>query len=81
MLNAFWRVAPSERFNFLAIFPAGVFFRAIVFISRTSAGVHSRLFFLFFIRISLWSPRGLVRDSAPKEKPRTHCCGGAEFEA
>jgi hypothetical protein len=35
MLNAFWRVAPSERFSFLAIRDAGVFFRAIDFSSRT----------------------------------------------
>jgi hypothetical protein len=44
MLNAFWRVAPSVRFNFLAIRPAGVFVRAIVFRSRTWADVHTRLF-------------------------------------
>jgi len=48
MLKAFWRVAPSERFSFLAIFAAGVFPRAIVFSSRTSAGVQDRRFFAFF---------------------------------
>ena len=31
MLNAFWRVAPSVRFSFLAICAAVVFFFAIVF--------------------------------------------------
>jgi hypothetical protein len=47
ILNAFCRVAPSERFNFLAIRPAGVFFFAIVFSSRTCVDVHARLFFVF----------------------------------
>jgi hypothetical protein len=50
MLNAFWRVAPSDRFNFLAILAAGVFFFAIVFSSRTWTGVQARLF-PFFMRI------------------------------
>jgi hypothetical protein len=45
MLNAFCRVAPSVLFNFLAIFDAGVFLRAIVFSSRTSPEVHARRFF------------------------------------
>jgi hypothetical protein len=45
MLNAFCRVAPSVLFNFLAIFDAGVFLRAIVFSSRTSTEVHARRFF------------------------------------
>jgi hypothetical protein len=43
-LNAFCRVAPSVRFKALAIFPAGVFFRAADFNSRTSADVHERRF-------------------------------------
>jgi hypothetical protein len=43
-LNAFCRVAPSVRFKDLAIFPAGVFFRAADFNSRTSADVHERRF-------------------------------------
>jgi hypothetical protein len=38
MLNAFCRVAPSDRSNFLAILPAEVFLRAMVFISRTWTG-------------------------------------------
>jgi hypothetical protein len=45
MLNAFCRVAPSDRRSFLAILPAGVFLRAIVFRSRTSPAVHARRFF------------------------------------
>jgi hypothetical protein len=45
MLNAFCRVAPSDRRNFLAILPAGVFLRAIVFRSRSSPAVHARRFF------------------------------------
>ena len=40
-LNAFCRVAPSVRFKALAIFRAGVFFRAADFSSRNS--VHERL--------------------------------------
>jgi hypothetical protein len=53
ILNAFWRVAPSVRFNFLAIRPAGVFLRAIVFSSRTCADVQARLFDPFFMRNSV----------------------------
>jgi hypothetical protein len=45
MLNAFCRVAPSDRRNFLAILPAGVFLRAIVFRSRSSPAVQARRFF------------------------------------
>jgi hypothetical protein len=45
MLNAFCRVAPSDRRSFLAILPAGVFLRAMVFRSRSSPAVHARRFF------------------------------------
>jgi hypothetical protein len=45
MLNAFCRVAPSDRRNFLAILPAGVFLRAMAFRSRSSPAVHARRFF------------------------------------
>ena len=45
MLNAFCRVAPSVRLNLLAILPAGVFLRAIVFSSRTSPDDQARRFF------------------------------------
>ena len=44
MLNAFWRVAPSVRFNVLAMLGARVFLRAAVFNIRTSAVVHARRF-------------------------------------
>ena len=44
ILNAFWRVAPSVLFNFLAIRPAGVFLRAMVLSSRTCTDVQARLF-------------------------------------
>ena len=47
MLNAFCRVAPSVLRNFLAIFPAAVFFFAKLFNSRTSVAVHARRFFDF----------------------------------
>jgi hypothetical protein len=49
MLNAFRRVAPSDRLRLFAMFAAGVFFRAIDFNVRTSAAVHARLFFRLFI--------------------------------
>ena len=45
MLNAFCRVAPSVRPNFLAILLAAVFLRAMVFRSRTSLVVQARRFF------------------------------------
>jgi hypothetical protein len=45
MLNAFCRVAPSDRRSFLAILPAVVFLRAIDFRSRSSPAVHARRFF------------------------------------
>jgi hypothetical protein len=51
ILNAFCRVAPSVRFRDLAIFPAGVFFRASDFNSRTCSVVQARFFVPFFIRI------------------------------
>jgi hypothetical protein len=47
MLNAFCRVAPSVLRSFLAIFPAAVFFFAMLFNSRTSVAVHARRFFDF----------------------------------
>jgi hypothetical protein len=47
MLNAFWRVAPSVLFNFLAIFAAAVFFFANDFNSRISVAVQARRFFDF----------------------------------
>ena len=43
-LNAFWRVAPSVRFNVLAMLDARVFFLAAVFNARTSAVDHGRRF-------------------------------------
>jgi hypothetical protein len=51
--NAFWRVAPSDRFRLRAIFAAGTFFRASDFNSRTCAVVHARLFDPFFISFSI----------------------------
>jgi hypothetical protein len=53
MLNAFCRVAPSVRFNFLAILDAGVFRFAIAFRSRTSLEVHARR---FFVRLAIEPP-------------------------
>jgi hypothetical protein len=44
ILRAFRHVALSVRFRFLAILPAGVFFRASDFKVRTSAVVQVRLF-------------------------------------
>jgi hypothetical protein len=53
MLNAFCRVAPSVRFNFLAILEAGVFRFAMVFSSRTSDEVHARR---FLVRLAIEPP-------------------------
>jgi hypothetical protein len=44
ILNAFCRVAPSERFSVLAIREAFLFWRAMVFKVRTCSGVHARRF-------------------------------------
>ena len=68
MLNAFCRVAPSDRFNFLAILPAGVFLRAIVLSSRTSLEVHARRFFDFFAIKPPFQERQLVSLMGTKEK-------------
>jgi len=54
MLNAFCRVAPSDRFKRRAIDPAGTFFRASDLSSRTCTAVQARLFFPFFIGISVY---------------------------
>jgi len=51
MLDGFWRAAATVRFRDLAIFFAGVFFRASVFSSRTCTDVHERVFVPFFMRI------------------------------
>jgi hypothetical protein len=59
ILNAFCRVAPSDRFNFLAILAAGVFLRASVFSSRTCTDVQARFFDPFFISISVYEGRRL----------------------
>ena len=48
ILRAFRHVALSVRFRFLAILPAGVFFRASDFKVRTSAVVQARLLNPFF---------------------------------
>jgi hypothetical protein len=48
ILRAFRHVALSVRFRFLAILPAGVFFRASAFNSRTCAVVQARLLDPFF---------------------------------
>jgi hypothetical protein len=47
ILNAFCRVAPSERFSVLAIREAFFFWRAMVFKVRTCSGVHARRFVAF----------------------------------
>ena len=57
MLNAFCRVAPSVRLSFLAILPAGVFLRAIVFSGLTSLEVHARRFFDFLAIIPPFQER------------------------
>jgi hypothetical protein len=69
MLKAFWRVAPSVRFSFLAIADAGVFFFAIDFRSRTSTEVHARRFFVRFAIKPPFQERQLVSRTGMKEKP------------
>ena len=60
-LNAFWRVAPSERLSDLAIFPAGVLPRASDFNSRMSMEVHARLLDAFFTICSMyWKGRSYI---------------------
>jgi hypothetical protein len=69
MLKAFWRVAPSDRFSFLAIVPAGVFFFAIDFSSRTSPAVQARRFFALLAIEPPFQQRLLVSRMGAKEKP------------
>jgi len=69
MLKAFWRVAPSVLFSFLAICAALVFLRAIVFSSRTSLEVHARRFFFLFAINPPCQERQLVSLTGAKEKP------------
>jgi hypothetical protein len=82
MLNAFWRVAPSVRFNFLAILEAGVFLFAIVFSSRTSPAVQARRFFVLlaidppFQMKAVCIPCGSGRKAKTQEKKRV-CCSRA----
>jgi hypothetical protein len=52
MLKAFCRVAPSVRFNALAIPAAGFFFFARVFNVRTCSDVHARRFDFLAINTS-----------------------------
>jgi hypothetical protein len=69
MLKAFWRVAPSVRFSFLAIAEALLFFFAIALRSRTSAEVHARRFFVRFAIKPPFQERQLVSLTGVKEKP------------
>src|ERR1700677_2811851 len=69
MLKAFWRVAPSVRFSFLAICDAEVFFFASDFRSRTSAAVHARRFFALFAIKPPFHERQFVSLAGVNEKP------------
>ena len=69
MLKAFWRVAPSVLFSFLAICDAEVFLRAIVFSSRTSLEVHERRFFFLLAIVPPFQESQLVSLTDVKEKP------------
>jgi hypothetical protein len=69
MLKAFWRVAPSVRFSFLAICDAGVFLRAKLFRSRTSPEVHARRFFVRFAINPPFQERQFVSLTGVEEKP------------
>jgi hypothetical protein len=57
-LNAFCRVAPSDRFSVRAMLDAFVFFRAAVFKVRTSAAVHERRLDFLAMQISPSFHRG-----------------------
>jgi hypothetical protein len=67
MLNAFCRVAPSDRFNFLAILAAGVLLRASDLSSRTCTEVHERLFVSFFINESPLISADVVAEKCVKQ--------------
>jgi hypothetical protein len=69
MLKAFWRVAPSVRFSFLAICDAVVFLRAMAFRSRTSPEVQARRFFVLFAINPPFQERQFVSLTGVKEKP------------
>jgi hypothetical protein len=69
MLNAFCRVAPSDRRSFLAILPAGVFLRAIVFRSRSSPAVQARRFFGLLAIKPPFQQRQFVSLTGADEKP------------
>lgn len=69
MLKAFWRVAPSVLFSFLAICDAEVFLRAIDFKSRTSLEVHERRFFFRLAIMPPFQESQLVSLTDVKEKP------------
>jgi hypothetical protein len=51
--SAFWRIAPTLRFSFFAIFGAGVFWRASDFSTRTSSFDQNQR--LFFCIINPWT--------------------------
>jgi len=71
-LNAFCRVAPSVRFNVLAILAARVFFRASVFKVRTCSVVQARRVdtFLAIKQLSVLRNGRFVAGSSYKEKPK-----------
>jgi|ERR1035437_2133936 len=54
ILIAFCSVAPSDLFKLRAIFAVGAFFRARDLSSRMCAVVHARLFYQFFMSVSIY---------------------------
>jgi hypothetical protein len=74
MLNAFCRVAPSDRRSFLAILPAGVFLRAIVFRSRSSPAVQARRFFGLLAIKPPFQQRQFVSLTGADEKTADTIC-------
>jgi len=88
-MNAFCRVAPSDRFKRRAIVRAGIFFRASDLRSRSCTDVQGRLFVAFFMmRISMceslvfcsWKP---VKRKAPRHARdlRSQRSAGAELQS
>ncbi len=70
MLNAFWRVAPSVRFNRRAIDRAGIFLRASDLSSRTWTDVQGRLFAAFraMYDLQVYKSGALITRSDLKRK-------------
>ena len=75
MLNAFWRVAPSDRFRLFAILLADIFFFAMDFNVRTSSAIQATRLPSSHV-ISDFKRRRLITGQVCKRKPRTQSAAG-----